>query len=301
MWFPDGSRVAATGTPAETIVWDVRQQNAAGGAIVGAPTGDLPAGAWYTSDESKIVVPVWLTGLSLLDLGSGAEIAAQTPAEPWVTWPGWPVVSPDGTLAAMADVGGLMTIYDTQSLSPLRSFEVGMPIGAFSPDGDSIVVAPRILGDGPVPDAARPGLVDVATGEFVVKFDELDSRNFDRVLAIHAAFHPSGEFVAIASPTHVFDTSTGEVVFAPDLSANALAFSPDGSRFLVLQGSGFAVLFDFEAVLAGATREEALIREWQALDATGLAVSWTPDGSLLLVGGLDDDLVVFDGEGQDGP
>jgi len=299
VWFPDGDRIAVTGRPAETVVWDVRQQNAAGGSIVGAPTGEVPAGAWYTSDESKIVVPVWATGLSLFDTGSNSEIASQTPAEPWVTWPGWPLVSPDGTVAAMADVDGLLTIYDTKSLAALRSFEVGMPIGAFSPDGGSIVVAPRVTGEDPVPDDIRPGLIDVATGEFTVKFDELGERRFDNVLAIHAAVHPSGDYVAIASPIHIYDTRSGEVVFVPDLSANALAFSPDGSRFVVLQESGLAHLFDFEAVLAGATRQEALIREWQALDATGLAVRWTPDGSRLLVGGLDDDLVVFDGEGQE--
>ena len=60
-----------------------------------------------------------------------------------------------------------------------------------------------------------------------------------------------------------------------------------------------AVLYDFDAALAGATPEDALVREWQALDATGLAVRWTPDGSRLLVGGLDDDLVVFDGDGEE--
>ncbi len=96
------------------------------------------------------------TGLSLFDTDSSSDIASQTPAEAWVTWPGWPLVSPDGTLAAMADVGGLMTIYDTQSLAALRSFEAGVPIGGFSPDGSSIVVAPRVE-DGPVPDDARPG------------------------------------------------------------------------------------------------------------------------------------------------
>jgi WD40 repeat protein len=150
-----------------------------------------------------------------------------------------------------------------------------------------------------VSDDVRPGLVDITTGEFILKFDDLGERNWDNVLAVHAAFHPSGDYVAITSPTRIYDTRTGEVVFAIDRSPNALAFSPDGSRFIILTESGFALLYDFDAVLAGATPEEALVREWQALDATGIAVGWTPDGKRLLVGGLDDHLVVFDGAGEE--
>jgi len=106
-----------------------------------------------------------------------------------------------------------------------------------------------------VPDETRPGLVDVAKGEFILKFDENGDPNFNNGLAAHAAFHSSGDYVALSGPTRVYDTRTGDVVFAPEPWGNALAFSPDE------------------------------------------VVHWTEDGSRLLVGGLDQSLVVFDGDG----
>jgi len=298
-WFPDGERIAVAGTPEETLVWDVRDRNVGGGLPADSASRDFGfTGAWYTRDDSAVILSRLRTSLSLVDLDTTSEIARQAPADVWVDWPGLPIVSTDRSLVAMSDEAGLMTIYDTESLAPLRTFEAGVPIDVFSPDGDSIVVAPRV-GSDPVPADVRPGLVDIATGEFIFTFDELDARLWNDVLAIDAAFHPSGDYVAVTGPTRVYDTRSGEVVFAPEPWGNALAFSLDGSRFAILTEAGFAYLYDFDAALAGATPDEAQIRAWQALDATGLVVRWTEDGSRLLVGGMDDRLVVFDGEGQE--
>jgi WD40 repeat protein len=293
-WFPDGNRIAVTGRGVETVVWDVRNQNPSGGALVG-PLPAFPAGAWYIRGESAIVAAQLETGLLVYDPDSSTVIDSRTPPGAWAEWPGWPLVSPDRSLVAMSDADGLMTIYDTETLAAIRSFDVGFPIGAFSPDGTSIVVAPRVA-DRDLIDGEGPGLVDITTGDYILTFD--GEKNFNSVLAAHAAFHPSGDYVAVTGPTRVYNTDTGEIVFAAEPWGNALAFSPDGSRFIILTGAGFAHMYDFDAALMGATPEEALVHEWQALDATGIMVRWTEDGSRLLVGGLDERLVVYDGEGK---
>ena len=296
-WFPDGTRLAVTGRPAETVVWDVREQNAAGGVIVDAPTSFL-SGAWYTEDESVIVLPLYHTGISLFDIEAGAEVGSQLPAGVWVDWPGLPVVSADGRLVAMSTVDGLMTIYDSQTLTALRSFDVGMPISPFSPDGGSIVAAPRVAED-PAPDDIRPGLIDITSGEVILSFDDFRHQEWNGVLALNAAFHPSGNYVAITGPTRVYDTRTGDLVFSPEPWGNGLAFSPDGSRFAIITNTGFVHLYDFDLVITGASQEEAVVNEWQALDATGIVIRWTDDGSMLLAGGMDERLVIFDRNGKE--
>lgn len=176
--------------------------------------------------------------------------------------------SPDGTLIAVADAGGMVTLYDPSTRRPLRSIEahVGLARGlAFSSDG-------AILATGGDDRGIR--LWNTATGEMVgrpVGLSHVES----------LAISPDGGRLISAGIHGVVDHAIkeGQPPQTRGLSENqahAVSFSPDGSLVAAAFHDHSVSLFDPE------TGEKTL--DLEGHKARVLALAFSPDGTLLASG-----------------
>lgn len=202
-------------------------------------------------------------------LAAAAAVSAGAPETPAFVGHGMgPVTflrfSPNGKeLARVCQFGGV-ELLDTERYDRMRTFEIGMRMVAFSPDGARIATAEGTDG-ARVWDATLPG----------------------KVLPLPIP-KPKTVFVSeirvLETPLRVLETKSSEgrsslETRADDRRVLRAEFSPDGKRLVTAQAGGQVKVWSADTW--------ALEAEWAATDARLLSLAFAPDGKTVLVGGDD--------------
>jgi WD40 repeat protein len=201
--------------------------------------------------------------IRLFDAATGKEVRRLVGHKPRVYGPERDPASPLDVLVAATGEGGVNSV-------------------AFSPDG-------TLLASGGWDDTVR--LWDVRTGK------ELRTLHAHKAMVGRVAFSPDGRLLAsrggLDGSVRLWDVTTGTQVqrFTGLSNVNpwrfnhdtALAFSPDG-KTLVATARNALVFFD---VAAGAERKRVPSHVY------GITAAYSPDGKLLLTGGVDEGKDVY--------
>lgn len=274
------------------VAWSVRAHR--------ATVMDL---AW-SADAERLAVFAAHEPMLILDPQTGAAFdwraaAASAPAFGWGSGVGAIAWSPDGGLIALAD-GRSAQLVDTATWERVVVLDLeeghASDTLAFSPDGRRVAGGVRPAGGGQV------GCIclvvwDVATGAVASAIDmPRNPLTGSRGYASTVAWRPDGSQVAASTrfATMVVDVGAGVPINALP-PAHALAWSPDGDRIALTEtreffqdhaaGGGIAV-WDAE------TFERLVSR--RVHDGVAYGLAWLPDGSTIVSGGRDGDVVLVD-------
>ncbi len=136
--------------------------------------------------------------------------------------------SPKGDLLAVTTYCGILYLYDSATLLPTISFDVGKAISSiiFSPDGTKLAI-------GYADDYIK--LWDANTGLLLHTFEKSSKGN-----AFEIAFSPDGQLLAAGGKVHVvnvWDTKTGQLLHSfpgnNTFYVYAIEFSPDGDTIAI--------------------------------------------------------------------
>jgi WD40 repeat protein len=294
---PDGRHLVATGPAGSVNVWDARTFRRV--RTLGPPAGPTPSPPWpgagwlatdtgveatqiEVSPDGGLVAAVSFSGrLQVWDATTGEEVIATHPtSSEWVAWVAW---SPGGDYLAAAENSGdrgLVTIRDRtgREIAVVRE-EPGASVAsvAFSPDGERLVTATRLMG--------RSGV----GGEIVIRDwrEGAVERTVDAP-AQRVVLSPTGQLFATVpqglaeSQVEVWDWTTGQNVAT--LAGHTgyvqdLAFSADGSRLATASGDGTVRVWDPRA-----GEQLLLLRGHKGVVSS---VAFSPDGSRLASAGAD--------------
>ena len=236
LWSPDGTRI---------LIADEREDQAeivrpgAGTKPIVLPAPGLDSQIGWGGQRGQLAITggaevnIWngVTGARVRRLPTRAVDAA---------------LSPDGTLAATADVHGLLHIWDVKTgrqLSVSRPATSGAPhLLLWSPDGSMLAM-----------DNLGVELTKAALGaESIPDTMTIFSRSGRRLVALHEsdlidrfAFSPDSSRIALATlgngqggAVQVFSTGTGKRLLRLPGAATAVAFSPDGTELAYAQTKG---------------------------------------------------------------
>jgi len=313
---PDGQRlVSVSDQEGRVLLWNTADDSISGSALVGQ---GLITGIVFSPDSRAVVLTGYngVLQLRILEDGSnsllpGSPVASQPfaflPNGRFVALdeqgrvaiidianqqsgvlggaPGTPLsvaASPAGTLVAVGDSSGAVTIWDASSPQArvLPTNDLGaVTLLAFSGDGRYLAAV------GP---AANPrvALYDVTAAQLLRTLEGSDA-------AITAAtFQPGSDVLATTSFDGVVrfwsagDGTIARTIAAPDAEGwfAGIAFSPDGSLLAASSAAGTVMLYD--------ARSGTLLAE-HALEFSLTAVSFSPDGSLLAVGSHDNSVRIL--------
>ncbi len=259
---PDG-RLAVASRDGGTRVWNLTP---AGPSDLGNLTIEGRARGGQAKGDTEMLVSVQ-TGpeeghLVGLDLATGAR---RPIADFWFGQFQWPVFSPDGRfVTGFSDVDHLPSVLDVDTgrvVTSLRPCETPRGIDAINGwvlvDFDPFECPPGSPYEEKV---GRTGFVDLATGELIAPAGA--GKVFEAVIG------PPG---SVGADLVAYQTDAG-IVFRRASSLEALtewarpagmitlasAFAPDGSALGVSAQTREAVIFDVEAILAGASASEAV-------------------------------------------
>jgi len=252
---PDGKTLAATGTNGQVLLWDLTSSPPTSRRLTGLPntsSSEAVFGAIFSPDGNRVVAGDWqqvfatsLEGevvgstagdLEIWDARSGEVVREPIHFDAGVSDFEF---SPDGRMLAVALGNGDVSLIDVQTMDAIRTFHASTvapaTIATFSPDG-------RLLVTGGWSGVVR--LWDVASGEQVAHF--LASAG----PVIGAEFDPGGELIATTGTdgaTRLWDAATGVPFGAAfpgiDNVWNAAAFTPDGSKLIVVYANGKAFVW----------------------------------------------------------
>ena len=203
----------------------------------------------------------------------------QTPAAEW---------SPDGQQLAYVLLGNARSLVVEDVSTGKKTAEIKLDsvpaFVAWNPEGSQIAVVGTI--DGPKPQL-RIDLVDPASGQLMtVHGMPLQFGAPQRVW-----WHPDGKRLAFVTPQQlaVLNIETREVELKmPGQNITAVAWSPQGDRFLVVGIGQTARLMEFP------TRKRLARLSGHPLGAT--AVDWSVDGKRIATGGLDKTVRIWNGD-----
>jgi hypothetical protein len=194
-----------------------------------------------------------------------------------------------GKVIGFAFGAGGVTAYSTNGggafLVPPGKEEIRLDVGAdqaglaFSPDGKLLVTAGYHSG---------AKVWDAKTGRLLRTLDTGPVQG-----GLTAVFSPDGKTLAVGnrnSTARLFDPATGKLLHTLGRQmSHGLAFSPDGKSLAIVYVDASVVLWD---VATGKVRPEA---------KTGVpelfSVCWSPDGGLLVTGGLRAPVTVWSAKG----
>jgi WD40 repeat protein len=187
-------------------------------------------------------------------------------------------VRPDGRIIASGDFHGQITLWDSESLRPIRELQHGRaPVQsvAFSRDGRTLASA----------DVERVILWDASTGEKKTQI-ESNGRRWSKV-----AWLPGGATVltlggGIFSWDALTGADRGSIVPDEQFILRTMAVSPDGNTLACAGDMNAVLLWD-----AAAGKQRAML---PIPDAASAALAFNSDGSLLASGGREGNIVVWD-------
>ena len=198
------------------------------------------------------------------------------------------LVSPDGQQLTAACGDRKLRVWSVPSKSPsrlLRTLDVdGEPISAlaYSHDGTWIGAS---TGKGTV------AVFRAQTGELAGRLNTGGKGRANRRLGA-VAISPDGSRVAVApvnAPPELWDVASAQrraLLVSPFGGSNALDFSPDGTRLASADEDAGIRLYDAEGVLRSTVDD---------LPLESFALTFTPDGKQLVLGGADKRVTVLDG------
>ncbi len=276
----DGATLVTSGNDGQVIVWDVDRGRVSerftghSGEIWGLDvTADGRTLVTSASDGRAIV---WdLAGDRRLDrrFTAGASLDTSSRAAWYVIDVTRGVaVSPDGRTLAVTQPGGAVDLIDTGTPTRRRTLQA-MPgfaaSVAFSPDGRLLAVA------------GKDGRITLWNARTLRSEGELRGLRADSQAL---AFSPDGRLLAAAEAffqpprMRVWDVRRRELTpFRASLSAATVAFSPD-SRWVAAETGFGAEVFD--------ARSGKLVK-WVKTESASRSASFSPDGSLLVIGSAD--------------
>ena len=252
---PDGRTLVATGTNGQVLLWDLTTSPPTSRPLTGLPhTSGSEAVFWatFSPDGNRVVAADWqqvfatsLEGevggstagdLAIWDARSGELVRGPMHFDAGVSDFEF---SLDGRTLAVALATGDVSLIDVQTMDPIRTFHADTvstaTVATFSPDG-------RLLATGGTSGVVR--LWDVASGQQVVHFLASAGQVTESV------FDPSGELIATTGTdgaTRLWDVTTGVQFGATfpgfDNVWNAAAFTPDGSKLVVVYANGKAFVW----------------------------------------------------------
>lgn len=178
------------------------------------------------------------------------------------------VYSPAGDSFAMGSRGGLVTVFDAETLDPLASTRVNGPVFslAYSPDGAWLAAGPA------ADDESRPVVMQARTGEVLYT---LETHGGD---VSGVGFTPEGGHLITSShdgAARIFRLNDGALlggVHASKYGLNALVMKP---------GAPIAAIAESERVVLVDLTTGEVIEGFEA-GLTPFALTWAPDGDLFV-------------------
>lgn len=294
----DGRRLLVSGS-GDAVVVDASTLKPEAKADTGAPVINRTL-ACFLPDGTRIAYlgPEWK--LCLFDIGKSETTRMLESG--FQGAPAALAVSRDGGLAAAADNGGRVCVWDLKAgavvahpgrLGPRDGFGVSSGSLAFSPDGKILILAWDTGGPGSSPSIVFWSLPEGKELDRIERFED-DSRIIpcdERGVAV--AFSPDGRTLAVATRDRLirlWEVGTREFIrqidLGPECVAYALTFSPDGRRLAAGDSLG-------------------RIRQWDPATGKALppsaddhspihAARFSPDGRFLAAGMLDNTVRIFE-------
>jgi WD40 repeat protein len=297
--FPSGGKKSILPSPG-TGVTQIRFSP--GGKILAVSHGDGMIRLWDTLDESLIRVMN----------GKGANVLAFSSEEPTLLSAGakaplieWELgngtarhvypfaekfsvsglgrsldISPDGKYLAAGGLGGKITLFDTATFLPLRTFEIKATYGtmvSFSPDGKTLA----------------------GSADGTIRF--WNYRTGNAVLSLEGntpVFSPDGRTIAYAVTTkdhqnekvEIFDRAAGKTLFSlPSLSPFESAFTPDGTALAYSVPEGIALW---------SLTEKKELKRWEVGNFGGVQIASVPGRKAFAIANLYHELAFLGIDGE---
>jgi WD40 repeat protein len=197
-------------------------------------------------------------------------------------------VSPDGQQLTAACGDRKLRVWTVPAKSPsrlLRTLDVdGEPLSALAYSHDGTWIAAS-TGEGMV------AVFRAQTGELAARVSTGGKGRANRRLGA-VAISPDGSRVAVApvnAPPELWDVASAQrraVLVTPFAGSNALDFSPDGTRLASADEDTAIRLYDAEGTLRATVDD---------LPLETFALTFTPDGKQLVLGGADKRVTLLDG------
>jgi WD40 repeat protein/DNA-binding SARP family transcriptional activator/tRNA A-37 threonylcarbamoyl transferase component Bud32 len=280
MWFvtydPDGKRLATAGVDGTAKVWDANSYEE---LLTLGGHEDIVSRVNFSPDGERLVTSSMK--VRLWDAASGAKQMVLDGHHGFVLWAAF---SPEGDRIATSGVDGQVIVWDAISGEELftLSGHAGLVLGvAFSPDGERLASASY---DG----SAR--IWDLRPERELLTIDDHEKDVYS------VAFNPQGTRLisgSIDGTARLWDIADpaaenfGRQLIAvgegdPANGVRALAYSPDGRRFIASNAAGKATVYD------GETGQELFTLHGHAPGLSGetvyngvTGVAFSPDGELI--------------------
>jgi WD40 repeat protein/class 3 adenylate cyclase len=253
---PDGKTLVATGTNGQALLWDLTASPPTSIRLTGLPPGNrysVMFGASFSPDGRTLIAGDWRQ----LTPSSGEGEVSQTTEGYLATWDAKSgdllsgpihldggvsqiVFSPDGSMMAVPLADGHVILVDVRTLKVVRTLAADTAVpptnwASFSPDG-------KTLATGGWAGVVR--LWDVASGRPLLHFLAAAGPLWN------VGFDPSGGLLVTSGSdgtTRLWDAATGKQFGAsfPGFENvwSASAFTPDGSKIVVVYSNGQAFVW----------------------------------------------------------